>query len=86
MNLAAYVLWRLNHIHHFVNGNGRTARVTAYFVLCLASGGWLPGEKLLPERIVERRDDYVDALKQADASHNAGALYLLVLHQLISSS
>ena len=24
--LAAYVLWRLNHIHPFINGNGRTAR------------------------------------------------------------
>jgi Fic family protein len=28
ITLAAFVLWRLNWIHPFVNGNGRTARVT----------------------------------------------------------
>ena len=26
LTLAAYCLWRLNHIHPFINGNGRTAR------------------------------------------------------------
>lgn len=30
--LAAIVLWRLNAIHPFINGNGRTARAAAYFV------------------------------------------------------
>ncbi len=84
VTLAAFVLWRLNHIHPFVNGNGRTARVTAYYVLCLKSGGWLPGEKVLPERIVERRPDYVAALKHADASLPSGAVDLSMLHQLIS--
>ena len=82
--LAAFVLWRLNHIHPFVNGNGRTARVAAYFVLCLKSGGWLPGRKLLPERLVENRAEYVDALKSADASILAGVLDLSVLHAMIS--
>jgi hypothetical protein len=77
--LGAYVLWRLNNIHPFVNGNGRTARVAAYFVICLRSGGWLPGDKLLPERIRERRDDYVEALKVADAT-----LDLQPLHKLLS--
>ena len=27
--LAAYVLWRLNYIHPFINGNGRTARAAS---------------------------------------------------------
>lgn len=31
--LASYVLWRLNHIHPFINGNGRTARAACYFVV-----------------------------------------------------
>ena len=46
--LSSYVLWRLNHIHPFVNGNGRTARAACYFVLCVKSGGWLGGEKYTP--------------------------------------
>jgi Fic family protein len=78
VTLATFVLWRLNNIHPFVNGNGRTARVAAYFVLCLKSGGWLPGERLLPERIVENRPEYVEALKAADAGDMG------VLHAMIS--
>lgn len=84
VTLATFVLWRLNHIHPFVNGNGRTARVSAYFVLCLKSGGWLPGQKLLPERLVECRDEYVEALKAADASVLVGQLDLTVLHAMVS--
>jgi hypothetical protein len=66
--LAAFVLWRLNHIHPFVNGNGRTARVTSYFVLCLKIGAWLGGDTILPELIRLNRDEYVAALKAADGS------------------
>lgn len=33
--LATFVLWRLNNIHPFINGNGRTARAACYYVLCL---------------------------------------------------
>ncbi len=76
--LAAYVLWKLNQIHPFVNGNGRTARVTAYYVLCMRAGGWLPGAKLMPERIVERRGDYILALKAADTGDLAPLHDLLV--------
>lgn len=83
VTLAAYVLWRLNHIHPFVNGNGRSARVAAYFVLCLKSGGWLPGKKLLPERLVENRPEYVAALQAADASLAVGDLDLSVLHAMM---
>src|SRR5262245_29692588 len=46
--LATYVLWRINNIHPFINGNGRTARAACYFVLCLAQGGWLKGDPILP--------------------------------------
>lgn len=84
LTMTAFVLWKLNHIHPFVNGNGRTARVAAYFVLCLMIGGWLPGEKLLPERITEHRTDYVAALKIADASVQTGQVDLAPLHAMIS--
>lgn len=82
--LATLVLWRLNFIHPFINGNGRTARAAAYFVLCVKTGGWLPGEPILPELIRQNRDAYVVALQHADASFVSGNLDLQPLHNLIS--
>lgn len=84
VSLATLVLWRLNHIHPFINGNGRTARASSYFVLCLKTGGWLPGETILPELLRQNRDEYVEALKKGDASLKAGALDLTALHAMIS--
>jgi Fic family protein len=82
--MAAYVLWRLNWIHPFINGNGRTARVTCYYVLCLRSGGWLPGAPILPDLIAQNRDEYVRALKVVDTSFSAGLpLQLGDLHALL---
>lgn len=81
--LAAFVLWRINYIHPFINGNGRTARAACHFVLCLKSGGWLPGEPILPELLRANRDEYVKLLKLADASAIAGALDLNPLHELL---
>lgn len=69
VTLSAYVLWRLNYIHPFINGNGRTARACCYFVLCVKAGGLLPGTKILPQLLKESRDQYVNALKQADAKY-----------------
>jgi prophage maintenance system killer protein len=82
--LASFVLWRLNHIHPFINGNGRSARATCYFVLCVKAGGWLPGETILPELISRDRDDYVLALQHADKSLTTGTLDLSQLHKLLS--
>lgn len=64
--LAAYVLWRLNHIHPFINGNGRTARASCYFVLCLRLGKLLPGTKLLPELLNRDHNEYEIALRAYD--------------------
>lgn len=64
--LAAYALWRMNWIHPFVEGNGRTARAACYYLICLRHGGLLPGDKIVPERIREDRQPYVDALRAAD--------------------
>lgn len=64
--LAAYVLWRLNYIHPFINGNGRTARAACYFVLCVKSGGLLGGNTILPELLHRDRNDYVKALIEVD--------------------
>jgi Fic family protein len=73
--LATFVLWRLNNIHPFINGNGRTARTASYFVLCLKSGGLLRGDPILPELIRQHRDEYVGALKAADRSALQGRTY-----------
>jgi Fic family protein len=70
--LAAYALWRLNWIHPFVEGNGRTARAACYYLLCMKQGRLLPGKKIVPERIRENRQPYYDALKAADIHWEAG--------------
>lgn len=83
--LSAFVLWQLNRIHPFINGNGRTARAASYFVLCVKSGGWLPGSVILPELIRQNRTEYVKALKVADAGFVRGdSHYLDELHALLS--
>lgn len=82
--LAAFVLWRLNWIHPFINGNGRTARAACYFVLCLKAGKWLPGAIILPELIVRERPRYVDALQQVDNGLATGVVNLTPLHALLS--
>lgn len=84
VELAALVLWRLNHIHPFINGNGRTARAAAYFVLCVKVNGWLGGETILPELLRANRPDLVTALKAADESLDKGEIDLSALHDLIA--
>lgn len=69
--LAAFVLWRLTHIHPFINGNGRTARAAAYFVICMRSEGVVPGKRTLPELLCDNRAEYMAALKAADKSYSA---------------
>lgn len=70
--LAAYALWRLNWIHPFLEGNGRTARAACYYLICMKYGGLLPGKKIVPERIRENRQPYYAALQEADRQWNEG--------------
>mgnify|MGYP001627622589 CR=1 FL=1 len=82
--LASFVLWRLNHIHPFINGNGRTARVTAYYVICMKAGRLLEGSPTLPELLKRERDRYVLALEAADASLlSPSGLDFSQLHSLV---
>ena len=81
--LATFVLWRLNHIHPFINGNGRTARAASYFVLCMKTGGWLEGDVILPELIRQNREEHVEALRAVDQSYTAGKLDLSPLHEML---
>lgn len=84
VELAAYVLWGVNAIHPFINGNGRTARAACYFVLCLKSGRWLPGDTALPELLARDRTDYLTALQAAHSSLAGGALDLSQVRALLT--
>jgi Fic family protein len=66
VHLSAYVLWRLNWIHPFVDGNGRTARAVSYLVLCAKLKTRLPGKNTIPEQISLNKKPYYDALESAD--------------------
>lgn len=70
--LPAYALWRLNWIHPFVEGNGRTARAACYYLLCMRQKRLLPGKKIVPERIRDNRQPYYAALQEADRHWNEG--------------
>ena len=72
MILPAYALWRMNWIHPFVEGNGRTARAACYYLVCLKQGRLLQGNKIVPERIRENRKPYYVALRAADDAWGAG--------------
>lgn len=84
ITLAAYVLWKLNHIHPFINGNGRTARAASYFVLCMKLGGWLPGKPILPELLTQDREKYLACLREVDESSKTGSIDFSSLIELIS--
>ena len=68
VHLGAYVLWRLNWIHPFADGNGRTARAVSYLVTSVKIGSLLPGTPTIPEQIAADKGPYYDALESADAA------------------
>lgn len=82
--LASYVLWRLNWIHPFIEGNGRTARAACYYILCAKFGG-LPGGKIIvPERIRHDRAPYYEALSEADRAWHLGELSFPKMEQYLA--
>jgi Fic family protein len=83
--LAAYGLWRLNWIHPFIEGNGRTARAACYYLLCVRSGKLLPGRKIVPERIRENREGYEEALQHADRAWDDGHLDFMKMEEYLAS-
>ena len=83
IHLASYLMWRINWIHPFFGGNGRTARAVSYLILCARLGFKLPGETTLPDLIVANRHPYYDALKSADAAWAQERLDLSKMEQLM---
>ena len=85
IHLSSYLIWRLNWIHPFFGGNGRTARAIAYLILCARLGFQLPGERTIPDIIVASRDPYYEALRNADAAWEGGTLDIIGMETLMSS-
>lgn len=82
-HLAAFVMWRLNWIHPFVDGNGRTTRVTSYYVFCSRLGFHIPGVKTVPEMIAENKAPYYQALEKADAAYKDGNVDVSEMEELL---
>jgi Fic family protein len=85
VHLAAYLMWRINWIHPFSGGNGRTSRSVSYLVLCVRIGWRLPGTLTIPEQIVANRTPYYEALDAADAAYARGQVDVSIMEDLLSN-
>lgn len=83
VHLASYVMWRLNWIHPFSDGNGRTSRMVSYLVLSVRLGMLLPGRDTIPDQIVDNRQPYFNALEEADRTLAEGEIDLGKMEELI---
>jgi Fic family protein len=66
LDAAAFALWRINWVHPFKNGNGRTARAFAYACLNARLSVMLPGTTTVIDQIMMTRMDYEAAIRHAD--------------------
>jgi len=83
LHLAAYALWRLNWIHPFVDGNGRTARIISNLILSARSGKLIPGDLTIPEQIVRNKQPYYQALEPADKAFLKGNIDVSSMETLL---
>jgi fido (protein-threonine AMPylation protein) len=83
LHLGAYIMWRLNWIHPFADGNGRTSRILSYVVLSIRAGAVLPGTPTIPDQIVDNRQPYFQALDSADAAWSSGTLDVSMMEDLL---
>jgi Fic family protein len=84
LHTAAYALWRINWIHPFGDGNGKTSRAVMYAILCVGFNRMLPGEPALPDLIARNPYAYWDALKAADAAWKRGLVDVSEMETLLS--
>jgi len=76
-------MWRLNWIHPFADGNGRTSRAVSYLGLSCGLNLELTGTITVPDLIVRDKIPYYDALDAADAAWKAGRLDVSDMETLI---
>jgi Fic family protein len=84
VHLAAYVLWKMNWIHPFADGNGRTARAISYVVLSIKLDSLLPGTPTIPEQIAANKGPYYKALEDADRAWGSSKIDVSALEKLLA--
>jgi fido (protein-threonine AMPylation protein) len=91
IHLSAYALWRLNWIHPFVDGNGRTSRILSYMVLCIGEGIELPGTNTIPDQIAATKhalgieSPYYKGLRAADEAWKDGRVDVALLEKMLDA-
>jgi Fic family protein len=83
-HVSAYLMWRLNWIHPFADGNGRTSRAVSYLGLSCGLDMEIPGTLTVPDLIVRNKFPYYDALDAADAAWASGTLDVSMMETLIT--
>lgn len=81
--LSAYALWKLNWIHPFVDGNGRTSRIVSYLILCAKLGYRVNGTNTVPDQISSKKAPYYKALEAADKAHQKGKIDVSELEDML---
>jgi Fic family protein len=84
IQLASYAMWRINWIHPFFGGNGRTSRTASYLLLSVRMGFNLPGLNTIPQQIEQDPLPYYGALESADESVKLGHVDLSQMESLLS--
>ena len=84
-HLSAYAMWRLNWIHPFTEGNGRTSRIVSYLVLSVGLGYELPGVPSIPQQIQDDRTLYFRALTSADQAWRDSQLDISMMEETIKN-
>jgi len=69
IHVASYAIWRLNWIHPFDDGNGRTSRALGYLLLSIHSGMFDTASPALPDRICRERLKFYRCLEAADSAY-----------------
>lgn len=83
IHVSSYFMWRLNWIHPFRDGNGRTSRAMSYLALCTRLGRLILGTPTIADQIVDNRGPYYAALDAADTAWMAGGVDVSVMELLV---
>ena len=83
LHLSAYLMWRLNWIHPFRDGNGRTSRAVSYLALGVGLGRELIGTPTIADQIVDNKGPYYRALDAADAAWGVGKVGVHAMETLL---
>lgn len=84
-HLSSFLLWRMNWIHPFADGNGRTARVVSYVVLNIKLRSLLPGSPTIPDIICTDKKPYYAELEKPDSAWRLGKLDIAGMEKMMEA-